>query len=245
LHSWRPLPLSNSLFPMFAGSGLDADVEPSASPSSPFEEEPPFEEQLLPPRKNVAEIAASTLPEHAKISAEVMWLLQQASCEFCSFVMSEAVSNIPDQTVRAGHILAAMRNLNWACFFPALEAVNTGLSEHERDLPPLAQMMQSQHSKHRVLGKKRKSRSESSTHALQALRTSASAASSSNGSTATFPPPAASSSCSTATVTVGKLDPEQDESFVRNGVDCPELADDAWTAMMTSLLFADSESEVL
>jgi histone H3/H4 len=112
LHSWRPLPLSNSLFPMFAGSGLDADVEPSASPSSPFEEEPPFEEQLLPPRKNVAEIAASTLPEHAKISAEVMWLLQQASCEFCSFVMSEAVSNIPDQTVRAGHILAAMRNLS-------------------------------------------------------------------------------------------------------------------------------------
>jgi hypothetical protein len=136
-------------------------------------------------------------------------------------------------------------HVDWACFFPALEAVNTGLSEHERDLPPLAQMMQSQHSKHRVLGKKRKSRSESSTHALQALRTSASAASSSNGSTATFPPPAASSSCSTATVTVGKLDPEQDESFVRNGVDCPELADDAWTAMMTSLLFADSESDIL
>jgi hypothetical protein len=362
-----PLSVSRR-FSMFAGSDSDADVEPRASPSLPFEEKPPaVEEQHLPPRKNIAEIAASTLPEHAKISAEVMWLLQQGACEFSSFIMSEAGSNIPsrDQAVRAEHILAAMRNLSarhacpclsclnipkcsrvaacWyashvdlACFFPALEAVTTHLSEQECDLPPLAQMMQGPHSKHCVLVKKRKSRSESAMHSLQALRTSAAAASSSgsaasssgraasssgsaaslsgsaassssstvtlkvgeldpeheksfernqaegpalaedawtamitslsrsesathslqalrtsasaassSGSTATFPASAASSSGSTATVTVGGLDPEQDESFVRNRVDCPELADDAWTAMMTSLLFADSQSERL
>jgi hypothetical protein len=106
---------------------LRTDAEPVPSLPFSFAAEPLLEERLLPPRKNVQEIAASTLPERAKISSvrvclsdiplssEVIGLLQQASSEFAAFVMSEAYSHISNpevQTVGQEQILGALRDLS-------------------------------------------------------------------------------------------------------------------------------------
>jgi len=82
-----------------------------------------------------------------------MGLLQEATCEFAAFVMSEACSDIskPEtQTVGPERILAAMRNLNFSCYFSALEAVRTTTTEHEPDLLPFAQMKQRKEKKRKA-----------------------------------------------------------------------------------------------